>query len=222
MTTLLHIDASCHEGATSRRLSRRFAERWRLAHPDETIVHRDLCAEPLPHVTAIEADHFLYRPGCHAHSKPDAVLRCERVIDELRSADLLLLAMPMHNFTVPSTVKAWIDHIVWPDYAFDPEDGRGLIEVPAVVVMSRGGGYGPGAPKADWNFQEPYLRKVFEFIGITDVEFIAAELTAYSGDDSPSPKLKALAERSLDAATARVDELSPVPATGPRLLKGAA
>jgi FMN-dependent NADH-azoreductase len=221
-STLLRVDASLHADAVSRQLSSRFAERWQSTHEPATVVHRDLGVEPLPHVTQLEADHFLYRPGCFADDKPEGVVRCEQIIDELRSADLLLLAMPMHNFTVPSTVKAWLDHIAWPDYAFDAEDGHGLIEVPAVVILARGGGYGPDAPKADWNFQEPYLRKVLEFIGITDVEFIAAELTAYSGDDSPDAKLGALAEQSLNAAIARVDELSASLAPEPRVAQGTA
>jgi FMN-dependent NADH-azoreductase len=220
-STLLRVDASLHPDATSRRLSSRFAERWESAHQPARVVHRDLNADPPPHVTHVEADHFLYQPGLHAADKPEGVLRCERIIDELRTADLLLLAMPMHNFTVPSTVKAWIDHIAWPDYAFD-DDGNGLIDVPAVVILSRGGGYGPNAPKADWNFQEPYLRKVLEFIGIVDVEFIAAELTAYNGEDSPDANLGALAAQSLADAIARVDELAALPTPHRRVAQGTA
>jgi FMN-dependent NADH-azoreductase len=207
--TLLYVDATIREESTSRRLARLYIERWTRANPEGRLVHRDLAADPPGHITHIEADHFLYDPGCHSADRHAGIARCEEYVEELRSADLLLLAMPMHNFTVPSTFKAWVDHIAWPDYAFDGDDGHGLIHIPAVAMLARGGGYSPGAPKADWNFQDTYLEKVLEFIGITDVEFVIAELTAYSGENSPNPKLRDLAERSLAHALDRIDELVP-------------
>jgi FMN-dependent NADH-azoreductase len=209
--TLLFVDATIRDGSTSRLLAQRYLERWRRAHPAGRVVHRDLLADPPAHVTHIEADHFFYEPGCHAGLDEPGLARCAEYIAELQSATQLLMAMPMHNFTVPSTLKAWIDHIAWPDYAFD-DDGRGLIRIPAVAVLARGGGYSPGAPKADWNFQEPYLEKVLEFIGVTKLDFVVAELTTFAGADSPNPKLRELAQRSLATAHERIDELVPLPA----------
>lgn len=208
MSTLLHIDASLRPDSLSRRLSRRFAEHWRDQHPGGTVTRHDLAADPLPHVNLTQAEHLMYRTASSDGEQPEEVRRSLRLVDELRGADLLLLGTPMYNFTIPSTVKAWIDHIAWPGHTFDPVEGRGLVDLPAVVILSRGGGYGPGSPRADFNFQEPYLRKVFEFIGITDVEFIAAELTMFTGENSPDEQLKSLGERSLEEAIERVDKLA--------------
>ena len=152
----------------------------------------------------------MYQSGSTEDAHSEVVLRDERLLDELRSADLLLLATPMYNFTIPATVKSWIDQIAWPGRAFDPVAGRGLLDVPAVVILTRGGGYGPGSPRADWNFQDTYLRKVFEFVGMTDIEFVVAELTMFTGENSPDQDLKAKGEQSLKEAVTRIDELTPL------------
>lgn len=208
MSTLLHMDASVQHNSTSRELSARFAKRWAAAHRDSNVVHRDLAEDPLPHITRTQAEFLMYgtRQG---EDKPGEVLRCEQLVEELRSADLLLMGIPMYNFTVPSTVKAWIDHIAWPGYTFDPIAGKGLVNTSAVVILTRGGSYMPDSPRADFNFHETYLRKVFEFIGITDVEFIPAELRLFVGENSPDEKLRDLGEQSYVDAVDRIDELTP-------------
>lgn len=211
MSSLLHIDASFRQDSLSRSLSQRFAQRWLDRHPGGMVVRRDFAADPLPHVTLSQAEHLgnpQYRTALSDSQQPDDVRRCQQLVEELRGADLLLIGTPMYNFTIPSTLKAWIDHIVWPGYTFDPVEGRGLVNVPAVVIISRGGAYGPESPRADFNFQEPYLRKVFDFVGITDVEFVTAELTMFTGQDSPNEQLKSLGERSLADAIDRIDKLT--------------
>jgi FMN-dependent NADH-azoreductase len=212
MSTLLHLDASVRGDSLSRELSQRYADRWQQMTPDGKIIRRDLAADPLPHVNERQAAHLMYRTASQDEEKPEEVERSERLMDELRSADRLLLGTPMYNFTVPSTVKAWIDHVTWPGHTFDPIAGEGFVNVPAVVVISRGGAYGPEAPRADFNFQEPYLRKVFGLIGIVDVEFVAAELRMFTVENSPDEKLKAMGEQSLQDARERIDKLTPVPA----------
>jgi FMN-dependent NADH-azoreductase len=203
---LLHLDGSCRPDALSRALGRRFAERWLASHPGGELRYRDVGSDPPPHVSPEQADHYMYRPGCQPEH-PD-VRRSEAYIEELAGADLLLLATPMHNFSVPSAVKAWIDHVTWPGRTFDPVAGKGLLDLPAVVILTRGGGYGPGSPREAWNFQEPYLAKVFELMGIVDVQFVAAELTLFTGPDSPDRQLGALGEQSLEAALRRIDALA--------------
>ncbi|MGW4094660.1 FMN-dependent NADH-azoreductase [Nocardia sp. NPDC004750] len=211
MKTLLHIEVSTRKDSISHALSARFADRWYTANPNGTIIHRDLAADPLPHINERQADHFMYRPGSYAHNKPQEIILTEQLIDEVRAADLLLLATPMHNFGVPSAMKAWIDHIVWPGYTFDQTSGQGLLDLSAIVVIARGGGYGPGTPRADWNFQEPYLQKVLEFIGVRNIEFVVAELTMFTGPDSPNPSLHALGEQSLRDAENQIDALTQIP-----------
>ena len=209
MSTLLHLDASVRPEGLSRELSGRFADRWCAADDDRTVVRRDLAADPLPHVARGPADHLMYRTA--TGEAPDEVRRCHELIDELSGADRLLMSMPMYNFTVPSTVKAWIDHIAWPGLTFDPAAGRGLFDdVPAVVIVTRSGGYGPSSPKADFNFLEPYLTKVLGFLGIHDVEFIVSELRLFARDRSLDPQLTVLADQGHAEALARIDELTPV------------
>lgn len=211
MSTLVHLDASVRQESLSRYLSRRFAERWEQGTPGGTVSYRDLAATPLPHVSRAQVEHLMYGTAGEEESRPEEVVRCERLVDEVRQADLLLLGTPMYNFTIPSTVKAWIDHITWPGLSFDPASGQGLLDTPAVVVISRGGAYGPSTPRADFNFQEPYLQKVLGFVGIGPVEFVTAELRLFAGEDSPDPFLRDLAEKSLAEAISRIDKLTPVP-----------
>jgi FMN-dependent NADH-azoreductase len=210
MKKLLHIDSSPRKSSTTRQLSGRYAERWKRAHPTGTVVYRDLAVDPPPHLSEAQVDHFCYEPGSHAHDKPAEVVFSERLIDEVRSADQLLLAAPMHNFAPPSTVKAWLDHIVWAGHTYDPVARRGLVDTPAVVVLSRGGSYRPGSPREDFDFQERYLRKILEFIGIVAIEFVVVELTMVN-TTGPDTALRELAERSLEDAFTRIDELSPQP-----------
>lgn len=91
------------------------------------------------------------------------------LIEELLAADVLLIASPMYNFSLPSTLKAWIDQISFP---WLPLAGR-----TAVVVTARGGSYAPGEPREAYDHQEPYLRAYFETLGLTDLHFIHTELT---------------------------------------------
>jgi FMN-dependent NADH-azoreductase len=204
MPQLLRVDAGVRTESMSRELTGRFATNWQ-ASTDGTVVHRDLALNPVPHVTTALGDHFVYRPGSRPDNKPDEVRLSEALVAELRSADALLLGLPMHNFSIPSALKAWIDHVVWPGLTFSPE-GSGLLSMPAVVICTRGGGYGPGSPKESWNFQEPYLRKVLSFIGINDAEFINVEFTMFTGEESARPDLGLLGVDSMQRAARRLEE----------------
>ncbi|WP_308168487.1 NAD(P)H-dependent oxidoreductase [Nonomuraea sp. NEAU-A123] len=90
-------------------------------------------------------------------------------MEQLLAADVLLLGVPMYNFSVPAALKAWIDRVTLP---WLPLKGKS-----AVVLSARGGGYGPGTPREQFDFQEPYLRAYFSVLGLDDVEFVHAELT---------------------------------------------
>ncbi len=203
MPQLLRVDAGVRLDSTSREFTERFATNWQ-ACTQGTVVHRDLALTPVPHVTAALGDHFMYQPGSRAQNKPDVIRLSETLVAELQSSDALLLGLPMHNFCVPSALKAWIDHVVWPGLTFSME-GTGLLSMPAVVFCTRGGGYGPGSPKEGWDFQEPYLRKVLSFIGIDDVEFINVEFTMFTGEASPRPDLGVLGADSMKRACRRLE-----------------
>jgi len=146
-------------------------------HPGAKVVVRDVAKEPLPHVDAAFATGRALPPEKRSPAEAEALALSDILLAELEAADVLVLAVPMHNFGVPSTLKAWIDHVVRPGRAFSySEKGpEGLLKgKKAVVVVARGGVYSEG-PAQQFDFQEPYLRAVLGFIGITNVRVVRVE-----------------------------------------------
>lgn len=167
---LLHIDSSALGGnSISRQLTAAVVETWRKALPDLVVDYRNLDSEPVPHLTGASL------AGTNEAEKADA----ERTLQQFLEADVLVIGAPMYNFTVPSTLKAWIDRIAVAGRTFRyTENGpEGLAGGKRVIVVSTRGGLHTGAPT---DFQEPYLRQIFAFLGINDVEFVRAEGVAYS------------------------------------------
>jgi FMN-dependent NADH-azoreductase len=164
---MLHIDSSIWPAAASasRDVAATFRKEWEAAHPDGTVVYRDLTSDPLPH---LDAD--AYAAGA------DHALRSQ-LISELEEADVVLIGAPMYNFTIPSTLKAWLDHVIQTGRTVGVEDSK-IAGTPAVVIASRGGGYGPGTPRESYEFVTTYLEKVLGPGGLDlDVTFIVPELT---------------------------------------------
>jgi FMN-dependent NADH-azoreductase len=159
---LLHIDSSALGAqSVSRELSAAIVARF-TAGTERTEVHyRDLAERPLPHWT----------PGADDH----ATAFDRELLAEFLAADVVVLGAPMYNFAIASQLKAWIDRIAVAGATFRyTENGpEGLAAGKRVIVaISRGGVY---PPQAAMDFQEPYLRAVFGFMGITDLEFVRAE-----------------------------------------------
>ena len=163
---LLHIDSSVlGEQSASRSLSAAIVARLRAEEPDLRVAYRDLAAQSLPHFTPMLAE-----------SDPCARRNAE-VLDEFLAADVVVIGAPMYNFTIPSQLKAWIDRVLSAGKTFRyTENGpEGLAGGKRVIIASaRGGVYSEGAAKTV-DFQESYLRHVFGFMGIHDVEFVRAE-----------------------------------------------
>jgi FMN-dependent NADH-azoreductase len=115
----------------------------------------------------------------HTDEQRTAWKLSSELIDELAQADTVLLGVPMYNFTVPSTLKAWLDRIVTQRTALDQQTGTGLLAGKRVVVTaSRGGSYAPGTPRESFEFQERYLRAVLSQVGLDqDITFVNAEMT---------------------------------------------
>jgi FMN-dependent NADH-azoreductase len=167
MPTMLHIDSSIWPAAASasRDVAATFRKEWEAVHPDGTVIYRDLTSNPLPH---LDAD--AYAAGA------DHALR-KQLISELEQADVVLIGAPMYNFTIPSTLKAWLDHVILVGRTAGVEESK-VAGTPAVVVASRGGGYGPGTPRESYEFVTTYLEKVLGPGGLgLDVTFIVPELT---------------------------------------------
>jgi len=168
---LLHLDSSIlGDNSASRELSAAIVARWQDALPGLTVAYRDLAGTPLPHLSG----------GSLAGADPAEVADAQRVLQEFLDADVIVIGAPMYNFGVPSTLKAWIDRVAVAGKTFRyTENGpEGLAKGKRLVIASgRGGIYGDSSPA---DFQEAYLRQVFGFLGISDIEFVRAEGVAYS------------------------------------------
>jgi len=176
--TLLEVDSSpLGERSISRHLTHEFVQHWKQANPDGRVVTRDLNATPLQPIDAawIQA---AYTPEAQLTQEQRNLLSVsEALIEELKEADEYVFGVPMHNFSVPSVMKLWIDQVVRANKTFSYATGKpeGLLKgKKATILISSGGNYDSGTAMASWNFVEPYLRTLLAFIGVTDVTFITA------------------------------------------------
>jgi FMN-dependent NADH-azoreductase len=204
---LLHIDSSIRgEGSISRRLSARAAGRWLAAHPAGTVTYRDLGADPLPHLDADGGLARMVAPAEHTPAQAASWALTTRLIDEVRRADTILLGLPVYNFGAPSTVKAWVDHLIALGLSLDPATHEGLLGGRDLIVLAaRGGGYAPGTPREGWDHAEQWLPHGLSITGLVP-RFITAELTAAHVTPAMAA-LKPLAAESLAAAELAVDAL---------------
>ncbi|MGW4896775.1 FMN-dependent NADH-azoreductase [Kitasatospora sp. NPDC004240] len=176
MATLLHLDASAFaEGSVSREVSAAFRAAWQAQNPDGTVVHRDLAAVPLPHLTADGISAGFAPAQTHSPGQAAAFALRTELIEELEGADVIVIGTPMYNFTIPSSLKAWLDQVILV--------GRTAGENPSaagkkvVVVSARGGSYGPGSPRESFEFVTTYLEKVLTGMLGLEVDFIVPEFT---------------------------------------------
>lgn len=190
MTRLLHIDSSVQgDRSVSRGLTARAADRWRAAHPDGTVLYRDLAADPLPHFDLLTS----------------ARLSAE-LVDEIKAADTVLLGLPLYNFGPPSTVKAWVDHIVAPGLSIDVESGKGLLgDTELIAIETRGGGYGSGTPREGWDHAHTWLTHGLSLTGLQP-RFVVVELTMAETNPAMA-ELRPLAAQSLADGQAAIDRL---------------
>ncbi len=175
--SLLRIDSSARSHSVSRQLTSVFVESWKELNPGAEVIERDLARTVFPHITddwlATFEDPSKLTPEQQAYLSTS-----DELIQELLAADVVLIGAPMHNFTVSWELKAWIDQVVRVrrTIVYDAQGPRGLIkDKKVIVVTSRGGSYAPGTPRFQSDFQEPYLRRILGFMGLTDVTFIHAE-----------------------------------------------
>jgi FMN-dependent NADH-azoreductase len=190
---LLHIDSSVlGSHSVSRLLSAAIVDRLSRATPGLHLTYRDLTSSPLGHLSG---PHLAAAQGAPA---PDATLQRDiatgqAVLDEFLAADVVVVGAPMYNFTIPSQLKAWIDRILvaGKTFKYGPQGAEGLAGNKRVIVaISRGGFYGPGTPAAALEHLESYLRGVFGFIGVRNLEFISAD----GIQTGPAQREKALAD----------------------------
>ena len=195
MSTILVITASPRgERSVSRTLTTGFARLWAQHHPQDTILLRDIGHHPVPHVTEPWVVGAFAPAEAQTTESKAAIAVSDQLVDEFLAADRYVFGVPMYNFNIPSTFKAYIDQIVraGKTFAVGPNGYEGLVKgKKALFITSSGGAYAPGTPMASCNFQEPYLRVIFGFIGVTDIEFIAADSMNQGEDAAKQSREKA-------------------------------
>ncbi|MET9735128.1 NAD(P)H-dependent oxidoreductase [Streptomyces sp. NPDC006458] len=182
MAHLLHLDASARSDSFSRELGAAFVKHWKAAHPEGTYTYRDLVAEPVAPIdearvrlatqsslNGVRDIAAMDEVAAAAPELAEAWAGTRPLIEQLLEADVLLIGTPMYNFTVPGSLKTWMDRVTLP---WLPLAGKS-----AVILSARGGAYGPGTPREPFDFQEPFLRAYFSALGLEDVQFVHTELT---------------------------------------------
>jgi FMN-dependent NADH-azoreductase len=174
---LLHIDSSVlGSHSVSRTVSAAIVDRLRKTTPGLQTVYRDLASTPLAHLSGL---HLAAAQGAALEAALQQDLAAgQAVLEEFLAADIVVLGAPMYNFTIPSQLKAWIDRIVvaGKTFKYGAQGVEGLAGNKRVIVaISRGGFYGADMPTAAGEHVESYLRWVFGFIGVKNLEFISAD-----------------------------------------------
>jgi len=177
--TILHIDSSpVADRSVSRKLTAKILAELKATHPDSKIIERDLARNPLPHLDGLTIGAFFTPPEHRNQMLSQAIKKSDEAVDELLAADVIVIGAPMHNFGIPSSLKAWIDHIVRTGRTFKNTTSGPVGLVPSgkkvIVVSARGGVYSDGPMKA-LDHQEAYLKNVFGLIGLTDISIVRAE-----------------------------------------------
>jgi FMN-dependent NADH-azoreductase len=175
---LLRIDSSARLNSVSRQLTQRFVQAWQQEHPQGQVIERDLAATALPHITDEWVQAIHSDPASLTADQKQVLEVSDTLVAELVEADSIVIGAPMYNFAIAAPLKAWIDQVVrvGKTVLFAPSGPQGILKGKKVyVITSRGGAFRPGTPTERFDHQEPYLRHILAFIGLTDVTFIHAE-----------------------------------------------
>ncbi len=199
MSRVLIIESSARQqDSISRQLTQTFIQQWQAAYPADSITVRDLARNPVPHLDANLLGGWMKPAEQRNAAEQDSLQRSNELTEELLAADVLVMAAPMYNFAIPSTLKAWLDHVLRAGVTFKYTDtgSQGLLAGKRAFVLTARGGIYAGSST---DHQEPYLRQVMGFIGIHDVQFIHAEGLNLGGD---------FHEKGLNQANARLAQVA--------------
>jgi FMN-dependent NADH-azoreductase len=199
MSRVLIIESSARQqDSVSRQLTQTFISQWQAAHPKDEIKVRDLAVNPVPHLDINLLGGWMKPAEQRSDLEQVSLERSNQLTDELLAADVLVMAAPMYNFAIPSTLKAWLDHVLRAGVTFKyTETGpQGLLSGKRAYVLTARGGIYAGSTA---DHQEPYLRQVMGFIGIHDVTFIHAEGMNLGGD---------FQEKGLNQANAKLAQVA--------------
>ncbi|PVE21583.1 FMN-dependent NADH-azoreductase [Microvirga sp. KLBC 81] len=201
MSTVLVLNSSASGAASvSRQLVEQAVADLRAQDPGLRVVTRDLGAAPIPHLT-LESATALRSADPVNQEQAAAQALSNELIAELKVADVIVIGAPMYNFGIPSTLKAWFDYVLRAGLTFRYTEAgpEGLVTGKrAIIVLSRGGLYSEGPAQA-MDSQEPHLRTMLGFIGITDISFVRAERLAFG------PEIR---DQAIDGARAELEHLA--------------
>lgn len=204
MKTLLVIRSSLFlEGGQSNRLAERFVQAWRGRNPGARVIVRDVASEPVPHLTAERFGAFLAKPEARTPAQQAVAAYSDALIAELQAADEIVLGLPLYNLGLPSTLKAYFDHVARAGITFryTATGPEGLLRGKrATVLATRGGAYA-GTPL---DTATDSVRNFLAFLGITDTTFVYAE--RLSMGEEPKAQALAAAEARIAALDARNEE----------------
>src|SRR3977135_271678 len=198
MKTLLQIRSSIFSGGgQSSRLAERFVAACRASNPGGKVIVRDLATDPVPHLDAARFGAFLAKPEERTPEQQAVVDYSDALIGELKRADVVVLGLPMYNFGLPSTLKAYFDHVgrAGETFKYTQKGPVGLLTGKKVYVFAARGGMYAGTPN---DTQERLIRAFLSFLCVDDMEFVYAEGLAIS---------EASKEQGLDRARAHIDAL---------------
>ncbi|MBS0488749.1 MULTISPECIES: FMN-dependent NADH-azoreductase [unclassified Phenylobacterium] len=197
MTNILVLNSSVSgQASISRLLVADAVAELTARDPAAQLVFRDLAADPIPHLLPSTVAGVRAQPSTPAEHEARAL--SDKLIAELRAADVIVIGAPMYNFSVPTTLRSWFDHVLRAGETFRYSEAgpEGLLTGKKVIVVeSRGGLYSEGPGQA-LDFQEPYLRQLLGFVGLTDVTFIRAEKIGYG----PEARDQAVADSRAELA----------------------
>ncbi|ADP81650.1 FMN-dependent NADH-azoreductase [Pseudofrankia inefficax] len=179
MAHLLHIESSfAGDNSVSRAVSREYVAEWQARNPDGIVTYRDLAAQPPAHLDWTAVSAGMTPEDQRTPEQVEAVKARSTYIGEVAAADEVVFTAPMYNFSIASTLKAWLDQLIVPGMTMADGTNPGLLNGKKVtIVTSQGGSYGPGTPKDGWDHVTPYLTHIVESLGADDVEFVNVHMT---------------------------------------------
>jgi FMN-dependent NADH-azoreductase len=178
MANILLITSSlAGTDSVSTRVAHELVGTWQGIVPSLQIVERHLDGDTIPHLTAETLGAIATPPDQRTEAQRLNAEFADRLIEEVEQADAIVLAVPMYNFSIPSTLKAWLDHLARAGrtFRYTETGAQGLLENKKVYVVEARGGFYAQGPASAFDFQEPYLRHMLGFVGLNDVTFIHVE-----------------------------------------------
>ncbi|HVW78552.1 MAG TPA: FMN-dependent NADH-azoreductase [Alloacidobacterium sp.] len=179
MANLLLIESSPRTASVSGSVAKEYVTEWQRKHPAGKVVRRNVSANPVPFLTEAWIAAAYTPEENRTTEQKETLAISDALINEIETADTVVLAVPMHNFGISAQLKTWLDQVirVGRTFTYTAQGPQGLLDEnkKVIVIVARGGAYSGESPYAFLDQQEPYLRTVLGFIGLKNIQFVYAE-----------------------------------------------